>query len=44
MKTIIQTLQDYEGNISEKAMALGINRNTLYDKMRKYNITNPFHG
>lgn len=42
IKAISQTIQDYEGNISKTAMALGINRNTLYDKMKKYNITNPF--
>ena len=43
MKAIIQTLQDCEGNITKTATALGINRNTLYDKMKKYNIDNPFH-
>lgn len=43
IKAIIQTLKNYEGNISKTAMALGINRNTLYDKMKKYNISNSFH-
>ncbi len=43
IQAIIQTLEDHKGNISKTAMALGINRNTLYDKMRKYNISNPFH-
>jgi len=42
IKAIVQTIEDYEGNISKTAMTLGINRNTLYDKMKKYNITNPF--
>ncbi len=43
MKAIMETLKVHKGNISKTAMALGINRNTLYDKMKKYNIDNPFH-
>lgn len=32
------TLRHYDGNISKAAAALGIGRNTLYYKMKKYNI------
>jgi len=37
-KTIIKTLTLMNGNISKTAKALGIGRNTLYLKLRKYNI------
>lgn len=35
---IQQVLQKFKGNISSAAKALGINRSTLYDKIRKYGI------
>ncbi|WP_242868725.1 sigma-54-dependent Fis family transcriptional regulator [Desulfotomaculum copahuensis] len=40
-KTISKTLSHFRGNISKTARALGIGRNTLYEKIKKYNI-NPF--
>ncbi|MBP6979175.1 MAG: sigma-54-dependent Fis family transcriptional regulator [Lentimicrobiaceae bacterium] len=35
---IIRTLEKYNGNISMTAKKLGINRSTLYEKMKKYEI------
>lgn len=35
---IINTVEHYKWNISKSAATLGIGRNTLYDKLRKYNI------
>ena len=35
---IVNVLNIYEGNITKTAEALGIGRNTLYRKIRKYNI------
>jgi len=32
------TLQKTEGNIKEAAAVLGIDRSTLYEKIKKYNI------
>ena len=37
-KTIANALVHFEGNITKAAAALGIGRNTLYDKMKKYSI------
>lgn len=36
--TIIQALQNHDGNISKAAKALGLGRTTLYRKMNKYGI------
>ncbi len=36
--TIIDTLQQLEGNISKTAKTLGISRSSLYRKLEKYNI------
>ncbi len=38
-RTIMAALEHYGGNILKAARALGIGRNTLYAKMRKYNIS-----
>jgi transcriptional regulator with PAS, ATPase and Fis domain len=35
---IQKTLRFYHGNITRASKALGVGRNTLYDKMRKYAI------
>lgn len=35
---IMETLQNYNFNLSASAKALGISRNTLYARMRRYNI------
>jgi transcriptional regulator of acetoin/glycerol metabolism len=35
---IIKTLRFYDNNISKSAKSLGISRNTLYIKLKKYNI------
>jgi len=37
-KHIIKTLKKFKGNITNAADALGIRRNTLYCKIKKYNI------
>jgi transcriptional regulator with PAS, ATPase and Fis domain len=37
-EAIIKTLQYYDNNISKSAKSLGISRNTLYLKLKKYNI------
>ncbi|EMS81491.1 GAF modulated sigma54 specific transcriptional regulator, Fis family [Desulfotignum phosphitoxidans DSM 13687] len=37
-ENIKKAIQFYDGNITQAAKALGIGRNTLYDKMRKYGI------
>lgn len=37
-KHVIKVLEKYQGNISHSAKALGIRRNTLYNKIKKYNI------
>ena len=36
---IIQVLEEAKGNISEAAKILGIQRMTLYNKLKKYNYT-----
>ena len=36
---IIQVLDEAKGNISEAAKILGIQRMTLYNKLKKYNYT-----
>lgn len=40
-KIISATLQRTRGNISEAAGILGIDRSTLYDRLKKYNIPRP---
>jgi DNA-binding NtrC family response regulator len=35
---IIQTLQRYDGHKSETARALGIDRKTLREKLKRYNL------
>ncbi len=35
---IAATLERHQGNIKESAAALGIDRSTLYDKIKKYGI------
>lgn len=40
-KLIVDTLQEVGGNISRCAAALGIGRNTLYRKLKKYSISVP---
>jgi transcriptional regulator with PAS, ATPase and Fis domain len=37
-ETIGSALRHYDGNVSQASKALGIGRNTLYDKMRKYGL------
>ncbi len=37
-RTIIATLERTEGNIKEAAARLGIDRSTLYDRIKRYNI------
>lgn len=37
-RTIMAALEHFHGNILQAARALGIGRNTLYAKMRKYNL------
>jgi transcriptional regulator with PAS, ATPase and Fis domain len=37
-KVVGRALRHYNGNITKTSKALGIGRNTLYDKMRKYGI------
>jgi two-component system, NtrC family, response regulator HydG len=37
-KVIEATLQRYNGNIKETASVLGIDRSTLYEKIKKYEI------
>jgi transcriptional regulator of acetoin/glycerol metabolism len=36
--TIERALSHYSGNITRTSKALGIGRNTLYDKMNKYGL------
>ncbi|MCD8029957.1 MAG: sigma-54 dependent transcriptional regulator [Bacteroides sp.] len=38
-QTILQALDQYKGNLSQVALALGISRATLYRRLEKYNIT-----
>jgi transcriptional regulator of acetoin/glycerol metabolism len=38
---IAGTLQHTEGNITAAAAALGIDRSTLYEKIKRYNIPRP---
>jgi transcriptional regulator with PAS, ATPase and Fis domain len=37
-ETIERALRHYDGNITRASKALGIGRNTLYDKMKKYDL------
>ena len=37
---ILGLIDEYEGNISMVARKMGISRNTIYKKLRKYKITN----
>jgi transcriptional regulator of acetoin/glycerol metabolism len=39
-KQIIDTLDECAGNVSMASAKLGISRNTMYKKMKKYNIVN----
>lgn len=43
-QAIVQALMKSKGNITEAAELLGIARNTLYNKLRKYNIDCPNTG
>lgn len=43
-KAIIQALNKYEGNISKASEMLCIGRNTLYSKLKKYNINKYMEG
>jgi transcriptional regulator of acetoin/glycerol metabolism len=36
--TILQTLEKYNNNMSQVAVALGISRAALYRRLEKYNI------
>ncbi|MCC8188061.1 MAG: sigma-54 dependent transcriptional regulator [Bacteroides sp.] len=38
-QTILQALDQYRGNLSQVALALGISRAALYRRLEKYNIT-----
>ena len=38
-RTIMAAIEHYNGNILQAAKALGIGRNTLYAKMRKYQLS-----
>jgi transcriptional regulator of acetoin/glycerol metabolism len=35
---ILKAIQKFKGNMSHTAKELGINRSTLYDKMKKYDL------
>lgn len=35
---ILKAIQKFKGNMSLTAKELGINRSTLYDKMKKYDL------
>ena len=37
-EAIVKALRFYDGNITRSSKALGIRRNTLYDKIKKYNL------
>lgn len=37
-QVIVETLQRMNGNIKETAAALGIDRSTLYDRIKRYNL------
>ena len=37
-KAIAATLQQTHGNINEAASNLGVDRSTLYDRIKKYNL------
>mgnify|MGYP000317364468 FL=1 len=37
-QTILQTLEKYNNNMSQVAIALGISRAALYRRLEKYNI------
>ena len=42
MKLIMDTLQETQGNIKQTAEKLGVARNTIYRKMKRYNIAGSF--
>jgi DNA-binding NtrC family response regulator len=43
-RAIRATLQRTRGNVKEAAAVLGIDRSTLYEKLKRYGIENPFKG
>lgn len=40
-RAIVATLRKTQGNVKEAAAALGIDRSTLYEKLKRYDIANP---
>jgi DNA-binding NtrC family response regulator len=40
-RTIVSTLRRTQGNVKEAAAVLGIDRSTLYEKLKRYDISNP---
>ena len=40
-RAIVVTLRKTQGNVKEAAAALGIDRSTLYEKLKRYDIPNP---
>jgi DNA-binding NtrC family response regulator len=40
-RTIAATLRKTQGNVKEAASVLGIDRSTLYEKLKRYDIANP---
>jgi transcriptional regulator of acetoin/glycerol metabolism len=38
-RAIITALERKHGNVKEASVALGIDRSTLYDKLKRYEIT-----
>ncbi|TNF37381.1 MAG: sigma-54-dependent Fis family transcriptional regulator [Deltaproteobacteria bacterium] len=43
-RAIEATLRRTQGNVKEAAQVLGIDRSTLYEKLKRYDITNPRKG
>ncbi len=42
-RAIVTTLRKTQGNVKQAAVVLGIDRSTLYEKLKRYDIPNP-HG
>ncbi len=42
-RAIVMTLRKTQGNVKQAAVVLGIDRSTLYEKLKRYDIPNP-HG